>query len=310
MLLWSAAAVGAPAVLNALIARRNQQLPGAAWGHQHRYAWREGEVAFQRLGSGTPLLLVHSLGPGHDCEEWRGVAESLADRHEVFALDLLGWGRSDKPAIQYDSELYIQLLSDFMADVIREPAAVAGAGLSAAYVVQSVLDQPDAVTAVALIGPRGLGDEEDPDLGDALLHRLLRLPVVGTSALNLYTSLPAIQRRLRREIYSTADRVDAGSVQHHYRSSHQPGSHLALAALLSGYCNHGVPRDLTRVQAPVLLAWGRSATSPPVENADLWLTGLPGATLEVFANTGDLPHLEVPARFAETLGAFLAEDRT
>ena len=98
------------------------------------------------------------------------------------------------------------------------------AGLAAAYAVQIAVDEPEAIAALGLVVPLGIeshGDE--PDFKDAMVHRLLRLPVVGTSALNLYTSRSAIDHHLL-EAYAVEERVDAALVEHHYRSSHQPGA--------------------------------------------------------------------------------------
>jgi pimeloyl-ACP methyl ester carboxylesterase len=169
------------------------------------------------------------------------------------------------------------------------------------------VDHKDSISALSLIGPTGIGlHGEEPDLRDALLNRVLRLPVLGTSTLNLYTSHAAISRHLRREVFSAPERVDAALVEHHYRSSHQPGSHLALAAFLSGFLNHSCDEALRRLEAPVCLAWGRQAVSPPIEAADLWLQRLPQeAEIEVIADSGSLPHLETPALFCRVLDRFL-----
>ena len=83
-LLLGGAAVGIPALANAVIARRIRRLPAARWGTAHRYAWRYGEIRFQKLGEGDPILLLHSFGPGHSGEEWRDAAQFLAERHAVF----------------------------------------------------------------------------------------------------------------------------------------------------------------------------------------------------------------------------------
>lgn len=306
-LLLGGAAVGLPALVNTLIARRTGRLGSPTWGRARTYAWKLGEISFQRLGQGDPLLLVHSLGPGHDSEEWRAVAERLAEGRSVFVLDLLGWGRSDKPRITYDAELYIDLLGDFLEDVVRRPTALAAAGLSATYAVQLAADSPELVHSLALVVPSGIdihGDE--PDLKDALLHRLLQVPVLGTSALNLFTSRSSLAQHLRRDSPGAPEQVDAARIDHHYKASHQRGSHAPLAAFLSGYLNHRVDEALARLACPLWLAWGRQASSPPVETADLWLQRAPGATLEVMEGCGNLPHLEAPARFSRSLSGFLA----
>lgn len=304
-LLVGAAAIGVPALANALVRRRVGRLPPPRWGRLHRYAWREGEVVFQRLGQGPALVLLHSFGPGHDAEQWRPTAERMAAGWRVFAPDLPGWGRSDKPALTYDGELYIQLLADFLHDVVGERAVVAAAGLPAAYAVQVAVDNPEMVRALALVSPLGLdahGDE--PDFKDALLHRLLRLPILGQSALNLYTSRSGLAHHLRSEVYAAPERVDASLVERHWNLSHQPGAHAALAAYLAGYLNHGVEDLLPRLDVPVWLAWGRQSAYPPVEAADLWLKHL-DAELTVLEESGSQPHGERPAGFCRALTRFL-----
>ena len=305
-LLMGGAAIGVPALINALVSKRAGRLKSAAWGRGESYRFKQGKVCYQRLGEGPPVLLLHSLGPGHSCEEWRSVAERLAESREVFAPDLLGWGRSEKPPLTYDGELYIELIAEFVQRVIGARPAVVAAGLPAAYAVQLAVDQAELFRALALVVPTGIelhGDE--PDFKDAMVHRLLRLPILGTSALNVYTSRSAIANYLRREVYARPEAVAGALIELHYRSSHQQGAHNALAAYLSGYLNHGVREILGRVDVPVWLGWGRQAASPTVESADLWLQHLANADLEVFEASGILPHAERPEDFSRRLDAFL-----
>lgn len=305
-LLLGGAAVGLPALANALIARRSKALPPASWGRARRYAWKLGEVAYQDLGRGEPILALHGLGPGHDAEEWRPAAEHLAAAHRVVALDLLGWGRSDKPSLRYDSELYLRLVGDVLEDVVQGPATLMASGLSAAYAVQLAVDRPEWVRSLVLSTPLGIeAFSEEPDLKDALLHWALKLPIFGTTALNLFTSRTALGQYLRRDAFAAPELADASRLEHHYRSSHQAGAHASLAAVLAGYANHPVAEALARCTAPMLLVWGRAATHPPVETADLWLQRTPGAQLEVLEASGNLPHLEEPARFAGRALRFL-----
>ena len=306
-LLVGAAAVGIPALANALISRRSRTLAPPSWGRPQLYAWKYGEVSYQEIGQGDPVLLIHSFGPGHDAEEWRQVAELLARDHRVLVVDLLGWGRSHKPKITYDGETYIQLITNFLQDVVEGRSVVAAAGLPAAYAVQTAVDRPELVRALVLSVPSGLvADSDEPDLKDALVNRLLRLPIVGTSMLNLFTSKPALGHHLRSEVFAASEQVDAARLEHFYRSSHQPGGHPALAAYLSGYLNHDLDDELPRLKAPVRLVWGRRADAPPVEAADLWLQALPQAELGVLEESGNLPHLEEPSKFSLGIQKFLS----
>jgi len=305
-LLVGSAAIGLPALFNAFVSRRARRLAPVSWGSGSRYAWRHGEIVFQRLGEGAPVVLLHAFGPGHSAAEWRQVAEHLAARRQVLVPDLLGWGLSDKPRLAYDDELYVSLITDFLRDVVGSRAVLVGAGLSAAYAVQVAADVPELVRALGLVVPFGIArGADEPDLKDAVVHRLLRLPVVGTSALNAFTSRSGIANYLRREVFASQQLVDDALIDEHYRLSHQPGAHAALAAYLSGYLNHGVRDVLARVEVPAWLAWGRHASSPAIETADLWLRRLPRAELEVFERCGALPHAESPAELSRKLERFL-----
>jgi pimeloyl-ACP methyl ester carboxylesterase len=308
-LLLGGAAIGVPALINAAIARRARRVESAVWGRRHRYAWDLADVLFQRLGAGDPVLLLHSFGPGHDSLEWRAAGEKLAESHQVFAPDFPGWGRSERPEAALDGELYIQFLADFLDDVVRRRAIVVAAGLSAAYAVELAVDHPELVRGLVLSCPLGINlASDEPDLKDAVIHRLLKLPVFGTSAMNLYTNRKGISRYLLEEVYTNPAAVTDGLIDHHYRGAHEPANRAALVAYLAGYLNHRVAPALGRLATPTLLVWGREAVHPPVETADLWLSVATGADaeLEVLERAGALPHAERPNAFVRRFDEFAA----
>jgi len=307
-LLVGSAALGVPALFNALVARRAKRLPAPRWGEPRRWESGEGTVRYQQLGDGArPLVLVHSIGPGHSALQWRAAAERLSRRHLVYALDLLGWGESDHPQITYDNHLAIDLLTGFLEQVVGRQATVVAAGLSAAHTLQVAVDHPEMVGALGLVVPLGIdlhGDE--PDLKDAIVHRMLRLPILGTSALNVFTSRAGIAAHLRREVFADPAGVDEELIDQHYRASHVPGAQAPLAAYLSGYLNHSVDEILPRIEQPVWIAWGHDARSPSLATADLWLHHLgEHAELEVFEGAALQPHAERPRAFCEALDDFL-----
>lgn len=310
-------AIGVPAVAHVLIQRRARPPRAPRWGRGRRYAGPHGEVAFQALGpsrgEAPPIVLVHSLGPGHDVAEWEGAAEALSERFPVYAIDLPGWGRSQAP-MAYRPGAYVDALEDFLAGVVREPAVVVAAGLSAAYALAVAPRRPDLVRALGLVGPQGLAADASRQgwigrHGRAGARRLAALPLVGQTALDLATSRASLARHLRQDVYAAPERVDAALVEHHYRGSHLPLARRTLAAYLAGRLRPSaleIAADAEAVAQPIWIAWGRAAVEPPVEQADLWLQRLPGASLDVFEGAGSLPHAERAAAFARALEAFVA----
>lgn len=309
-LLVAGVAVGVPALALALLRRRAEPPQAPRWGRAHRYAGRLGEVAFQELGDGPPVVLLHSFGPGYDANQWRAAAEILAAGHRVFAPDLPGWGRSEGLPDGHAPLHFVDMLDDFLTGVVGEPAVVVAAGLPAAYAVQLAVEEPDLVRALALVGPLGLGATgEDHGARHAVVGRLLGLPFLGAPVLDLLTGRAALEHHLRREVYAAPERVDAALLEHHYRASHVREARRALAAYLRGDFAFDVTDSLPHLRVPVWLAWGRRAKNPPVETADHWLHDLPeeaDADLEVFEGAGNLPHAESPALFCRALERFLS----
>ena len=303
-LLLAGAAVGVPLLAAALLRRRADPPSPPRWGRTHRYAGRSGrEVVFQELGSGPPVLLLHSFGPGFDSGQWRSAAEVLAESHRVYVPDLPGWGRTRGPAGSHHPDPYLNLIEDFLTEVVREKAIVAAAGIAAAYAVQIALDEPEQVAALALVSPLGLGKDRDRSFA----ARLVGLPLVGALVLDLLTACTALEHHLRREVYAAPERVDAALLEHHYRASHTREARVALAAYLDGRLWLDVSAELDRLRTPVWFAWGRQSKTPPVETADLWLHRLPEAEIDIFEGAGALPHAEAPALFCRALERFLAK---
>jgi pimeloyl-ACP methyl ester carboxylesterase len=309
-LLLAGAAVGLPVLISEVIRRRAEPPQAPRWGRAHRYAGALGEVVFQELGAGDPpLVLLHSFGPGYDANQWRAAAEILAARHAVYAPDLPGWGRSEPPLGGHGAAACVAMIEDFLHGVVREPAVLVAAGISAAYAVRVAAENPDRILALVLVTPLGLAGGEAVDgAGPAFLRRVLRMPVLRTTLLDLLTSRSALTHHLRKEVYSAPERVDAALLDHHYRASHAPRPRAALAAYLRGDLGldvEDIEEDLAQVDVPVFLAWGRSAAASRVENADLWLHRLPAADLEVFQGSGDLPHIESATAFCRAVERFL-----
>src|SRR5919107_2064560 len=115
----SGAALGAAAAYNAA-ASRDLSDDDVLVGQPDELLWRGHRIALTRHGEGKPVLLLHGIYPGASSFEWRHVVPMLAERHSVIAVDLLGFGRSDRPAARYTPGLYQALLGDLVSRVAYE----------------------------------------------------------------------------------------------------------------------------------------------------------------------------------------------
>ena len=83
------------------------------------YPWKFGKIHYRIQGSGPPLLLIHGIGNGASSYEWRKNIPYLSKNFTVYAIDLIGYGLSAKPKFTYTAFLYVQLINDFIKDVIK-----------------------------------------------------------------------------------------------------------------------------------------------------------------------------------------------
>ena len=136
------AALGAAALYNASAARGIDLLENELGGENCELLWRGHRVAYTRRGRGEPVLLVHGIYAGASSNEWRHTVDSLAERYTVFTVDLVGFGRSDRPRLRYTPAFFQAFLGDVMSRLGRGPLAVVATSLSAALVVTVAARDP------------------------------------------------------------------------------------------------------------------------------------------------------------------------
>jgi pimeloyl-ACP methyl ester carboxylesterase len=312
-LLWTGMAVGAAAIANAVIFYKTPPLTSQLEGGEVRYfPTPDGDVFYKKAGDGPPLLLVHGIGAGASSFEWRSVWDALAQKHTVYAIDLLGFGKSDKPPIVYSDATYINLLSDFAKQVMgvgdgKGEADVIATSLSAAYVIALSQRDPSLFHRLVLVCPTGIEELEKPiTLASTLVRALLRTPVLGTSVYNAIASRASIRKYLATRIYADPTRVTDEVVDAYYTSAHQPGGDNALPSFVSGYLNANVAEAFKGVVDLPLIVWGAEAKQTPVSQAEAFLQANPNAKLEVIEGAGMLPHDENPEAFLTAVRPFLA----
>lgn len=300
-LLWMGLAVGAVAAINAAVFHRTPPLMYRQKGGKAKWLpLPDGDIAYEVAGEGKPLLLLHAIGAGCSAFEWRHVFGPLSETRQVFAPDLLGFGKSDKPKITYTAETYLDLLADFIEQAIGQKTDIIASSLSAAFAVALAERRPDLVDKLILVCPTGLQALSAPlQPSGKLLATALSLPVLGASLYNLITSRPGLRQYLKMRVYATPEPVNDALVTHFHRAAHQPGGDRVLPYFLGGYLNCNIAEALTALSEPPKLLWGAAASETPIAQSEAFLDVRPDAQLVVLNNVGGLPHDEAPEAFLE-----------
>lgn len=298
-----AAVAGGLALVNRLLLL--DDLPPTLPGANLDWTWRGWRVRVVMLGQGSPIVLVHGVHAAASSFEMRGIFEPLSQRHTVYAVDLLGFGKSERPAAPYGGQLYAELLTAFLGEVVGGPATVVGSSLSAAYAVEAARLRPSLVDRLILISPTGT---TRPGAFRRAFGRLLALPVVGSAAFNVLTSRASIQSYLRRA-YADPSRVDDPLVDQHWATSHQPNARLAAVAFVGGALDLPFDRSGVPVNVPILAVRG-TVLGIGAQASDAELRGLgPEVTIETIGGVGQLPHDEAPDRMLALIDAWLGAGR-
>ena len=263
-----------------------------------------GKVALYRRGPGeaSPILLVHSVNAAASAAEMRPLFDGLSLNYSVTALDLPGYGKSDREETVYDIDHMTGGIVAALEDIDR-PTHVIALSLGAEFAARASIVRPDLVASLTLISPTGFGggNSAPPEkLGD-----ILRIPLIGQALFNGLTSQPIIDYYLAKSFVGD---IDPGLSSYSYLTAHQPNARFAPAAFLSGKLfTRNAPETLyTNVVAPTLVLFDEDAYSSFVELApfasqhDAW-------TAQRIEGTKGLPQFDAVDATVEAITEFIEE---
>lgn len=224
------------------------------------YSWKEGNVFYTKTGEGKPVLLIHDINSASSSIEWSKVVRILQKDHTVYAIDMLGCGLSDKPPISYTVYLYVQLITAFIKDVIKEKTDIVAVDLSAPVAIMTNQLDPSAVDKLILINPISLKSlDRVPDRNSKLKQTIINLPLVGTFIYNLLFNPSQIDRVLRNTYFSKPQLISDKVKDAYYESSHMDDSHgkFLYASILGNYMGGDIRHAIQKIDKPVSLILSR-----------------------------------------------------
>ncbi len=273
------------------------------------YNWRHGKIRYVTVGSGEPLLLVHGIGAGASLCEWENNIMELSRKYRVYALDLLGFGKSSKPDISYSAYLYITLINDFIEDIIGQEVHIAGSSNGADYAVMAYSFKPQLYKSLLLISPAGINTTEFdvyPKTGDLFMKWLVEAPVVGTSIFNFISSRYNIRTFLEKYGYYDKKLVTCREVNKFYYPAHYGGvsAKVPFAAFMSKMLNVCIESKVAQIKVPVMVVWGKENVLNPIDGLRTIERINPKVESTIFENARLMPHSEHPRAFNDLCKRF------
>jgi len=266
-------------------------------------------------GSGTPVLFIHGLGSSGYIE-WRFNLVRTSRSHRVYAPDLPGYGRSDKPrAARYGIPYFAKTIDRYMQNRHLRGAAVVGTSMGGRIALELALRYPERVGKLVLVNSLGLGRPRIqpyypvmllPRLGESLLHGLRHGLRLAPS--HLIRRVSARFTGATGDLEKTMSDEYLDHLREMYEAEGYTDAYLATVRSLGSprsLIGMDVSRRLDHLEVPVLLIWGANDPLFPLEQARRALDLIPGSRLAVIEGAGHTPQAERPEEFNKQLAAFL-----
>lgn len=256
-------------------------------------------VRFVRAGSGSAVVLIH--GFGSSIYTWKDVIPALAARHHVVALDLPGFGASERP-VDLSLGDFLAAVLDLMDRLGIERAAVVGNSMGGATAAILAATAPGRVSRLVLIDAAGFNMEPQ-----AMPGMVRVLTSWAAPALSLLPGKRLVVESSLRQVLHDDALVTPERVSEYLAPAQRPGAFAALRSLGASLGDRpgAVVEALPAIGAPTLVIWGDDDRWIPLRDADRFVAGIRGARKVVIPACGHVPQEEKPAEVARLLLEFL-----
>jgi len=250
--------------------------PSTSTASTEIWTWRGFPICYKTKGDqGPAIVLIHGFGASW--AHWRKNMPELAKNARVFAIDLIGFGKSAKPVpgkeIAYTFETWGELIGDFCQEVVGEPVFLVGNSIGCVVAMQAAVDYPEIVRGVALINCslRMLHDRKRATLPwyrrsfAPIVQQLLTVKLVGQLFFSQIAK-PKVVKKILLQAYKRPEAVTDELVDLLMAPAFDPGA-VDVFLAFTRYSQGPLPEDLLAIlPCPAIILWG---TDDPWEPIDL-----------------------------------------
>lgn len=273
----------------------------------NQYEWKNGNIYYTKRGTGSPILLIHDLNPLSSSYEWCKLVKKLEKKHTVYTIDLLGCGRSEKPYLTYTNYLYVQLLTDFINNIIGEKTSIVATGSSVSFAVLANSMNKNIIDRIITINPADFKKFEDTqDKLSSIKKTLLELPIIGTFIYNVRISNTYITRTFHEDFYARPQLISSKLTDAYYEAAHMNHSRgkYLMASIEGHYTENSIVHALKKIDIPLYIIQSRYGKNF-IGQTDAYCRLNPNIEAAYISNCKKLPQLEAPDKVFEMICMFL-----
>jgi pimeloyl-ACP methyl ester carboxylesterase len=283
---------------------------------QDTWAWQSRQIGWSLMGDPTApvaVLLIHGFGA--NTNHWRFNQSVLAKLVPTYAIDLLGFGRSDQPrarlkqeppdpgAVHYGFDLWGQQVADFCREVIDKPVVLIGNSIGGVVALRAAqLLGPDQCKRVVLIDcAQRLMDDKQLATQPAWMGWIRPLLKTMVSQRWLSTALfrnaarPGVIRSVLKQAYPSRQNIDDELIDLLYQPTQRNGAAEAFRGFINLFDDHLAPQLMKDLEIPVDLIWGEKDPWEPIKEAENWKSTIPCVqSMNTILRVGHCAHDEAP----------------
>ena len=242
--------------------------------------------------SENTVVLVHGLGAS--AERWEFVIPLFNKYFRVIVPDLIGFGYSDKPLVDYTSEFFSEFLKNFLKEIGIEKSKIIGSSLGGQICAQYASENIDSIEKLVLVSPSGAMNHSTPAL-DAYVLAALYPDKAGVE--NAYKMMAGPGRKIPPNI-----------IEDFVTRMKLPNAKMAFMSTLLGLKNaENITEKLKTISVPTLIVWGERDPVIPIKYADSFVSGIKDCRFYRIDNCGHTPYVDEPENFSKLVIDFLRE---
>jgi len=218
---------------------------------------------YDKGGSGRPLVLIHSINAAASAYEMRPLFLHFQGKRPVYALDLPGYGFSERARREYSPQTFVEAILEFLETQVKKPADVVALSLGCEFTARAALERPELFHSLSFISPSGLGRKPKTSSAsasrrqtDLRLYNILAAPLWARPLYDLIATRFSILYFLSRSFVGP---VPTDLINYGYATSHQPGAEIVPLYFISGrlFSPDILTECYERLQTPTCVIYDR-----------------------------------------------------
>ena len=254
------------------------------------------------------LVFLHGFGGGSSAYEWSKVYPAFATEYRVIAPDLIGWGRSEHPARNYQVDDYVSTITEFLEQIGGSPVPVVASSLTAAFTIRAAIARPDLFKSLILTTPAGLSDFGE-NYSRSLFAQVVKTPFLDRLLYSAgIATASGIRSFLEQRQFARSERVSPEIVEAYLQSALQPNGEYAALSFVRGDLCFDLSLYVPQLAVPTAILWGRRSefTGPEIGRRLAELNPQYIRVFQVLEEVGLTPQLELPAVTIGLIRRYLA----